>query len=203
MRVDHEQLSKRLLELCAQFLGGLLILRQITTPLRTTSRFIPPPPPPHTQTQALLRQAWACWREAQAAVNKQVDDMEAWDPSVQFANGAEVQRKELMAATQRPKLNRAREFAEHALALARTRDETCQAILVLWRIEVDAGHVQEELKYARCLVALKPHSDRAVQALHDAMKDNGLALRAPNRTAQPGSSAAPSLAEELATRGFC
>jgi hypothetical protein len=28
-------------------------------------------------------------------------------------------------------------------------------------------------------------------------------LRAPNRTAQPGSSAAPSLAEELATRGFC
>jgi hypothetical protein len=31
----------------------------------------------------------------------------------------------------------------------------------------------------------------------------GGAFRAPNRTAQPGSSAAPSLAEELATRGFC
>jgi hypothetical protein len=130
----------------------------------------PPAPPARSRSQAVLRTAWASWRQAADAVNDERAALEEWDPAVGSPDGEEVLRRQLMSRDSHGHLARARRLAQQASALAETRTQEYEAILLLVRIASDADQPREELRFARRLMALDPGQPRAQAALQAALK---------------------------------
>jgi hypothetical protein len=129
----------------------------------------PPAPPAKSRSQAVLRTAWASWRQAEDAVNEERAALEAWDPAAGLPGGEEVLRRLLMSRDSHGHLARARRLAQQALALAETRTQEYEATLLLVRIASDSDQPPEELRLARRLMALDPTQPRARAALRDAL----------------------------------
>jgi hypothetical protein len=108
---------------------------------------------PHTPSEVALAAGWRHRIQAQQAVNRQRDALEAWDPAVAYTDPDSL-RRQLLADDRDGGLRRALGEARRAVALARTRAEACRATLLLARTECDAGHHEAELRHARVLHAL-------------------------------------------------
>jgi hypothetical protein len=94
-------------------------------------------------------------------VNSEREVMEEWDPDAidgPASRSAAIEgwRLQQMASDRGGHLLRAREAAQRAAALARTRTETYRAAEHLARIEHEAGRHAEELRQARKMTKLAP-----------------------------------------------
>jgi hypothetical protein len=133
-----------------------------------------PPTPPRTPFELALQQARTLQLRAVQDVNEERAALEAESPRAVSSDDQEAWWRQLMAHDRSGYLRRARAAAQHAAALARTRDEKCHAALVLTRLECYAGHHREELRLARRLIAMQPGDESALQALRRAEVCNGL-----------------------------
>jgi hypothetical protein len=112
---------------------------------------------------------WNYWREAGDAVNRQQEILEAWDPAA-IEMQYESMRRQLMAQDREGYLFRARQAAQRAIWLARSREEAFRGTALLALVEHEAGHHQAELRDARRLLSLRPHSPLALMYLQRAEK---------------------------------
>jgi hypothetical protein len=108
------------------------------------------------------------------AVNRERSALEAWDPEVYEAASHEPLRRELMAADKTGELRRARARAQQAAELAQSPEESYQALLLLAAIECESGDHAAELRHAKALVALRPHSKLSLMYLRRAAVCNRL-----------------------------
>jgi hypothetical protein len=119
---------------------------------------------------AARRAACQAWVEAEQAVNRQCEALEAWDPQADTGAADFMRRRELLAQDRSGNLLRARHAAKRAAALARSPREAYQAALLLVRIEHDMGHYQAELDQARRLTVLAPGSRISRTVMEQALK---------------------------------
>jgi hypothetical protein len=122
-----------------------------------------------------LREARWEWVRAQQAVARELEARLKNEPNGMVRRATDAYRQRLAALDPGRALQRARIAARRAAALARTQDEACRATSLLARIECDAGHHREELRYARRLVALAPRRPASWDVLKHAAICIGLA----------------------------
>ena len=122
-------------------------------------------------SEAALDEARRWHLLAQMGVNQRLEALEAWDPSAIDPSTPEINRRQFIAGA--GEMRRAREAACQAVALARSRPETCRALCVLARIECDLGHHQEELRHAETVVRLGPHDPQSWSELLHAARCTG------------------------------
>jgi hypothetical protein len=125
-------------------------------------------PAPSNPSEAARRTARGCLLRAQQAVNADREVLEAWDPAATDNMNQEVWRRQLMAADRCGELKRALKWSRHAVALARTPDETYPAVQLLARLECEAGHPAAELEQARKLMVLQPANEYSLVILERA-----------------------------------
>jgi hypothetical protein len=111
---------------------------------------------------------------AQEAVSRECEALEAWDPRLTEAAGDAALRRQLLAADRSGDLGWARVQAQMAAALARTPEETYEAVVLLARLECDAGDHRAELEQARRLTALAPRRRTSLTVLWRAARCNHL-----------------------------
>jgi hypothetical protein len=116
-------------------------------------------------------------------VNLEREALDAWDPKAIAGLHQEALRLQMMARDAEGNLHRARVLALHATALARTPEEEYRAAGTLVPIEHELGRRDEELRYARALVALRPGRQEAWTILRTAAKFNGADALARQATA--------------------
>jgi hypothetical protein len=134
----------------------------------TTAR---PLRPPRSASEAVLDDASRWYLLAQMGVYQRMEALEAWDQSAIDPRTPEVYRRQFIAGT--VEIRHAREAACQAVALARSRHETCRALEFLARIECDLGHHQEELRRAETVVRVGPHDPRSWWVLRHAAHCTG------------------------------
>jgi hypothetical protein len=110
------------------------------------------------------------WQQAQFGVNDDIAAVDAWDPKFRPPEGAEQIRRQLMSRDTAGHLDRAQRLADQALALAETKNQEYEALLLLVRIASDTDQPAEELRFARRLMEIDPAQSRAQIALRDALK---------------------------------
>jgi hypothetical protein len=123
-------------------------------------------------SEAARRAACRAWIEAEQAVNRQCEALEAWDPQADTGAADFTLRRELLAQDSSGNLLRARRDAKLAAALARSPREAYQAALLLARIEHDMGDYRAELDQARRLMVLAPGRRISRIVLERAVKCN-------------------------------
>jgi hypothetical protein len=121
---------------------------------------------------AARRAACRAWVEAEQAVNRQCEVLEAWDPQADTGAADFTLRQELLAQDRSGNLLRAQRDAKLAAALARSPCEAYQAALLLARVEHDMGDYRAELDQARRLMVLAPGSRVSSIVLEPAVKCN-------------------------------
>ena len=132
------------------------------------------PPAPRSESDWALREALGRFVRAQMAVNREREELEAWDPAGTESLDAEVWRKQLMATDRSGELRRALDAARQAAALARTPREEYRAAAFLARLECEAGHHEAEWEPARRLMALAPRNWLSRLCLRHTVECNGL-----------------------------
>ena len=142
-------------------------------------------------SEAARRAAARAWARAQAAVNREREAVEAWDPRAAEQLNPEAWRLQLMECDEGGDLRRAEALARQAEVLARTPEERYAAALLQARLGHDAGDRQGEARAVRRLVALEPRSRETQVALRRTARD-GEALRPARwvRGAAPGTAQA-------------
>jgi hypothetical protein len=144
----------------------------------TLPRWTEPPARPQPRGLGQVRGAlWEAdgWRiRARAAIESERAALEAWDPR-SFAGAEEERwRQETLARDPRGYLRRARAAAARAAAGAHSREEAANAAGLRALIEHEAGDHREELRQARLLMALAPHTLAAASTLRRAGTCNRL-----------------------------
>jgi hypothetical protein len=140
------------------------------SPLRRYQHVVPPEP--RSPSARARREAARWYRQAQQRANRQLEEWDAWDEAGLRHGGRETSRREAIA--DRPELRQAICAAEQALRLAATADERYEAALLLTRLACDDGEHQQELRYARIAMALRPHQRDALASLQRAAGCNRL-----------------------------
>jgi hypothetical protein len=114
------------------------------------------------------REGWRCCIQAQQAVVREAETLEAWDPEASRAKSWPDRRRELLAQDPGGFLQRGRAAAQRAAALARTPAEAFDAALLRARIECDLGNHAAELTQAQRLLARHPYDALALGILQRA-----------------------------------
>jgi hypothetical protein len=169
------------LQIAGAFGLGLLSLGlRATTASRPTAPLAPlsvckvPLPPRCSPSERARRAGWHYRIRAMLAENLELDALEEWDPDVMEGPALELWRRQLMARDRGGDLRQARRTARQAAALARNPGEAYRAASLLANLACDAGAHQTELKQARKMMALQPHSQASLAALWHAAGCNGM-----------------------------
>jgi hypothetical protein len=134
------------------------------------SEYLRPPAPLQAPCEAARQTAAQQCTLARAAVGRQLEALEAWDPTATEGSQGEALRHHLLARDAGHFLGRAREAAKQAQSLARTRREAYRATLLRVYIEHDTGHHGSELQQACRLIKLGPGDPIAESLLRRALK---------------------------------
>lgn len=146
----------------------------------------PVPPRRRGRVASILWRA-RCWRTlAIIAVNNNEDALETWDPGGSASLDWEAWRLHQLALDRAGLMHRSRALALRAASLARNPDDAYASAELLVVISHEMDDHETELRQARQLVALRPHSECAAAVLLVVTRRSAGRLFPFPRSRQPG-----------------
>jgi hypothetical protein len=112
------------------------------------------------------------WLRAVVAVTPELEALEEKNSDNRYPS--DLWRRQLMSRDRTGDLKQAWAAVQRAQTLARTPVDHYHVTVWLAKLACDRGHHQEELKYARRLIALQPRNHTSWGALMRAAECNGL-----------------------------